>query len=229
MMKSMLRMMISAGMLFVLAGVTNGCSSDEEPQEQVLCERYEVEQTEYCVYQQPITETGYDCPPDLPNGIPFEMGTVCGGESEIPAGHERPIRERMDGSNQPNDAGVDSGGDADALSCEERRRCDTGLAIVQNFEVSQPDGSAYCGPLTLQHWPVDDDQDVRTSTCECTDGELTVEGDLTPCNINLGGRENMTVVVEAEAPGYATFSTQVDVPCCNPSNSLVRVDFEAAE
>jgi hypothetical protein len=218
MMKRMTTWMLAALLLTMV-----GCSSDDEPDEQVLCERFEVDQTEYCVYEQPITETGYDCPQDLMNPIPFEAGTVCSGAREIPSDHERPIRERMEEPSGPSDAGPDT------LSCEERRRCDASMALVQNFVVNQPDGSTYCGPLTLRHWPVEDDQDVRTSTCVCTEGELTTDDGMTPCSINLGGRENMTVVIEAEAPDYATFTTDVDVPCCNPSNSLVQVDFEAAE
>ncbi len=88
-----------------------GCSGDE-PEQQVQCERIDVDGTAYCTYAQPITETGYDCPPDLAHAVDFQGHTVCSPTESIPAEDRSALEEHFAGANgQPVDGGTDGGGE----------------------------------------------------------------------------------------------------------------------
>lgn len=81
----------------------NGNGDDNNDQPQVECQRLEVEDAEYCLYEQPITETGYDCPPDLANPMDFQGRTVCGAEGELPDEHRGPIGDEFDSIDDSDD------------------------------------------------------------------------------------------------------------------------------
>lgn len=96
-------------MMIAVFATSLGCTSDPSNNggdKQASCERTEIDGTEYCTYEQPITETGYDCPPDLSNPIPFEGHTVCSSRTEIPQEHHDPLREHIDQSSTQPDAGT---------------------------------------------------------------------------------------------------------------------------
>lgn len=69
--------------LACLCMVAVGCT-DEVPEVSESCEERDVAGETYCVYSQPITETGYTCPSSFPNAHQFESGTVCSEGEEIP-------------------------------------------------------------------------------------------------------------------------------------------------
>lgn len=119
-MKQMTKWLLIGFLLTVCA-----CSSDE-PDNQIECERVDIDDTEYCTYEQQITETGYDCPQDLPNAIPFEGHTVCSGDEDIPQEHEEPLREHFAGSGESPDAGpnADAGSPTLAELCADPQAYD---------------------------------------------------------------------------------------------------------
>ena len=59
-----------------------------EPAEEDSCpdeNSYDQDGQEFCVYQQDVTETGFDCPSDLPNRVNGPTYTICAG-SDAQAG-----------------------------------------------------------------------------------------------------------------------------------------------
>jgi hypothetical protein len=95
---------IAKSMMIIFALAAVGCSDAEnsnesEDDEQVHCERVEVDGEEYCVYGTPITETGYDCPQDLPNAISMGGGTVCSRNDEVPDDHRDPLEDHVNDAN----------------------------------------------------------------------------------------------------------------------------------
>lgn len=115
MMKRMTRWILFSLAVTVAAA---GCSDDTPDESTVQCERIELDGTAYCTYKQPITETGYDCPQDLPNAIPFDEHTVCSADKQLPEEHEEPLREHFTESTPDLDGGTDTDTDAVALTCD---------------------------------------------------------------------------------------------------------------
>ncbi|QDG51003.1 hypothetical protein FIV42_09720 [Persicimonas caeni] len=221
----MTRWIVLGGLLTGSLLTTSACSADLDPKEQddlrVACDRIDVEGSEYCVYRQPITETGYECPQDLPNAISFEGHTVCSDEEQLPPDHAQPIREHFEGS--PLDGGMDGG------SCEwGQLSCDAIGHPSIYFEFLEPDGQAYCGDVTIRGW---DDGSTGSPTgwtqCECQNGEMDSTTEGGGCALWASPFDpGETVRVEVEAPGYATFETTATIPCECYSSTSVEVQFE---
>lgn len=213
----------------LLAALTTtlGCTSDQHDENNVACQRVTIDQTDYCTYQQPITETGYDCPADLPNAIPFEGHTVCSREQDIPPAHQAPLREHIAHSDTPPDGGWDVGEDTlDADTCH-HGSCDASLTSLVSFDFYKPDGHPYCGDVTIRAWTVDEANPTMLAQCDCVDGEMGRVNEPRGCFLWEGDVEGKTLHFKIEASNYAPFTTSDDVPCqCHPNLGTMRVDFE---
>ncbi|QDG51004.1 hypothetical protein FIV42_09725 [Persicimonas caeni] len=98
--------------LFSALLALSACSKDAGEDMEVECERIDVGGTAYCTYEQPITETGYDCPQDLPHAVDFQGHTVCSPTESIPDEDRGPLEEHFaQGSGEPVDGGTDGGGE----------------------------------------------------------------------------------------------------------------------
>jgi hypothetical protein len=218
--------MIFAALIAITAACTND-QPDQNDDPQFSCERIEVDQAEYCIYEQPITETGYDCPPDLMNPIPFGGQTVCSATEEIPDDHQRPLREHIDDQQGPLDGGRDAD-IADAEGCGSLI-CDALYIPLVSFSFSQPNGDSFCGDLEISYWGEGEEDSPQTKTCTCAQIQLNGVDD---CHINppIGKISYISVeATEAAYGDYAVFETSVDLPCqCHPQDHI-DVEFSAAE
>ena len=80
--------------MLLLAG--GACSGADSNRQVVECDRVEVDGRKYCVYDQPITETGYDCPQGMSHPVGMNGGTVCSGTEKVPEKHKEKLREEME-------------------------------------------------------------------------------------------------------------------------------------
>lgn len=148
------------------------------------CERVEVDDEEYCVYSQPITETGYDCPPDLAHGIPFEGGTVCSGQDTIPEGHRDPLRDHVDDDEALDGGHRDADGDVllSQLCTDPSRFNGTTVTLpgdaleaeVWGFAIECPYAGDDAGETDANPGDLELDEDGRTC-CNHMEGVFHVE------------------------------------------------------
>lgn len=166
----------------LLLGGGSSCS-DPSPRRTVQCERTSIDDREYCVYgSQAITETGYDCPRDLDQGVPMGDGTVCTKDGKVPDRHRDDLRRRVDGTDDPDppdtgiidDAGTDASSDAradgDTASCSAPSSCPTSSSggIPPTYHCHKPinptAGQSFTLTIYGQHLTTYSDGEVEVAT-----------------------------------------------------------------
>jgi len=209
-------------MALVAAALVVSCASDSQP----TCRNVEVDGERFCVYQDTITETGYECPTEEPNMFRDESRglVVCSGRNERP-----PFDEIQDTLDEP--PPMPSGGEPGSSS--EREPEDPMVIAINTTECVDEDGDGWGRPAsdTSKCWAC---RSGGFCAADCNDGDSTVHEDaIEHCNgidddCDGSVDEPMECDTDIDCPQVPPYVPSCDGAVCR-YRPPVRIDAECAE